>query len=336
MAANVIRARLSHHIGPFYFSLLGLANVPESGWDGYVIAGPRFDQRRNALSQGAIRGVIDDKILFYGHCVRAGLPTIPIICRVGAGQQGRDGSIERVKDTACFEELMRSAPSVLFVKPTNGAHGRGISRVVKQGDGIEVEGEQRSFAEFFSHLQHQCQDGTGLIVQPQVRPHPEMLPFASANGLPTVRVITAMMGDEPKVLFACLRMPVGASVTDNFGDGTNGNLVAGVEVRSGVLTAARASSHRNWPVMVQVDAHPDSGHKITGVRLPSWDDIKEAALHGQRSLPMVKTIGWDVAVTPDGVVLVELNSNYGVYSLQVAYQRGLKAELAEALNITID
>jgi hypothetical protein len=164
-----------------------------------------------------------------------------------------------------------------------------------------------------------------------------MLSLASANGgLPTVRVVTAIYPDGPQMLFASLKIPVGTNITDNFGRSTNGNLVAGIEVASGTVTRARGSSRRNWPVMIEVEAHPDTGYRITGSRIPLWEKVVEAALQAQQSLPGLKTIGWDIAVTPEGVALVEPNSNYGMYSLQVAYRRGLKSDLATRLGITID
>lgn len=336
MAVRVARAKLKYRIGPFHFSLLGLAHVAEAEWSNYIIMGPRFDEARNALSPGAIRGVVDNKILFYEHCQRAGLPAIPIMCRIGGEPEDSGHGVEHVENAIRFKTLLQSSPPEIFIKPISGAHGDGIFRATRQDDELEFDGHRGNAVDLFTYLGQRSEGQAGFIIQPQIRPHAEMLPFASTHGLPTARVITAMGATGPQVLFACLRIPVGESITDNFGNGTSRNLVAAVDLRSGVLTHARGSRSRDWPVMVTLDAHPDTGHRITGSRLPFWEEILETVLRGQDSLPDLKTIGWDVAVTPDGVVLVELNSNYGVYSLQVAYQRGLKAELERSLNITIE
>lgn len=336
MALRVVRARLKHRIGPFHFSLLGLARVPERDWDTYIIMGPQFDASRNALSPGAIRGVIDNKLLFHAHCLRAGLPTIPIICRVGGQPDQRADVIEQVHDPARFVELMDAAPSELFIKPVDGAHGEGAFPATRRNGAFEFDGACGGAAQLFAHLQQRCGPNASMLVQPRIRCHDAMRPLGSDCGLPTVRVVTAMVDGTARILMACLRVPVGNSVTDNFGDGTTGNLVVGIDVESGVLMPARRSARRDWPVMVTVDAHPDTGFRFAGSQLPFWPEIVGLVLRAQHSLPDLKTIGWDVAATQQGVLLVELNSNYGVYSLQVAYQRGLKKELSRQLNITVD
>lgn len=335
MAMRVVRARLKYHIGPFHFSLFGFAHVPESQWQSYLIMTPRFDEARNRLSPGAIRGVIDNKILFYEHCQREELPTIPIICRLGAASDSLGSEVTAVEDQASFEALMRSSPAELFIKPISGAHGDGIFRATRHGDQFEFSGHRGTAADLFTYLRQRPDWQAGFIIQPQVRPHVDILPFASTDGLPTVRVITIMGVAGPEIPFACLRIPVGHSITDNFGDGTNGNLVAAINIQHGTLTQAMGSTCHDWPVMVARDAHPDTGHRITDSRMPFWEEIVELVLRAQSSLPNLKTIGWDVAVTPEGVLLVELNSNYGVYTLQVAYKRGLKTELGEKLNIAV-
>jgi hypothetical protein len=336
-AARVVRAKLKYRIGPFHFSLFDLAHVPEREWSEYIIMRPSFDARRDALSPGDVRGVVNDKIIFYEHCLRAGLPTIPMICCVG-GSGGQIGSaVEHVTDPKRFEALLQAASPQIFVKPLNGAHGEDTFRATRHGGDFEYGDQVGNAADFFAYLQRRCGAQAGFILQPRIHPHPEMLSLASANGgLPTVRVVTAIYPDGPQVLFACLKIPVGANIADNFGRSTNGNLVAGIEVQSGAVTHVRGSSRRDWPVMISVEEHPDTGYRIAGSRVPLWETIIETALQGQRSLPGLKTIGWDIALTPEGVVLVEPNANYGVYSLQVANQRGLKSDLGARLGIVID
>jgi hypothetical protein len=141
-----------------------------------------------------------------------------------------------------------------------------------------------------------------------------------------------MYPDGPRLLFACFKIPTGTSIVDNFHDGLGGNLLAAVNLETGTLSAAIGSARRDWPQLVQVDIHPDTRQRIAGLRLPLWEELREVALRGQRLLPGLKSIGWDMAISSDGVLVVEANYKYDMHILQMANQRGLKAEFAALLD----
>jgi len=72
------------------------------------------------------------------------------------------------------------------------------------------------------------------------------------------------------------------------------------------------------------DIHPASGAPIAGRTLPHWEEA--AALvtgaHGTAFADYV-LIGWDVAITADGPLLIEGNGKPGVLMPQRAARRGL-------------
>lgn len=329
---DVIHSRLRYGIGPVYFSLFRFASVDESEWGNYVLENRAIDRLRMDLNQGFLRRLADNKVLFFEHCVNAELQVIPIVCYVGS-IDNCPTTVLKVDGVNQFITVLRLAPSRLFVKLITGSHGDGAFTVTRHEHDFEFAGHRGSAGDLFAYLKVKSQAHAGFIIQPRLQPHPMMLPFSSANGLPTVRAVTMMSDAGPELLFACLKITVGTDITDNFSNGASGNLVAGIDVATGSLTPARGSLRKDWPVMVEIDSHPDTGRRISGSRVPLWDDVVALVLRAQRSLPGLKSIGWDVAITPDGVALVELNSNYGVHILQVAYRRGLKAELSAKLGV---
>lgn len=336
VAIRVIRARLKYGIGPVPFSALNISSAPEATWIDYIIKKSTSDSVLLAINHEDAHRFARNKVLFYEHCQRAGLPTIPIICRVGGTPDPLGPAVELVKDAERLSTLLESAPRRLFAKSIAGSYGAEAFLIAPRNTGFEFDGRTGTATDLFVYLQQRCDAHTGFVIQPQMRPHANMLPLASANGLPTIRVVTSMSADGPEALFACLKMPVGPSITDNFAHGTGGNLLAGIDLESGTLTCATGSRRRDWPVMTHVDCHPDSSVRITGSQVPFWREIVQTALQGQASLPSFKTIGWDVAATPGGVVLVEANSKYDMDILQIAHQRGLKSEWAAKLHVTID
>ena len=58
--------------------------------------------------------------------------------------------------------------------------------------------------------------------------------------------------------------------------------------------------------------HPVTGGAIPGFRVPQWDEVLALALRSHRAFAEALIVGWDIAVTTDGVVMVEANSSPGV------------------------
>jgi len=140
-----------------------------------------------------------------------------------------------------------------------------------------------------------------------------------------------MRDGVPEILIACAKIPVGSSISDNFSNGSTGNLLAAVDLASGTLSTAYGSRKRGWPVLTSKETHPDTGGLIRGFNLPYWDEVKQVALRAQKSLPGFRSIGWDIAITDEGPLLVEANAGYGIASLQIAHQRGLRSEITQKL-----
>ncbi len=333
MAMRVARARLKYGIGPLPFSVFDISRVPESSWAEYIAKKSDSDPILLSANPEDMHRFARNKVLFHQHCRRAGLPTIPIICHIGGSPDPLEDGVELVTEAERLRVLLGLATH-FFAKTIAGSYGAEAFVIIRRGEDFEFDGQAGSASDLLAYILQKCNTQTGYIIQPQMRPHGSMLPLATAHGLPTIRVVTAMSPGGPQALFACLRIPVGVSITDNFTHGTSGNLTAAIDVASGVLTAARGSRRRDWPVMVNVDAHPDTGYRIAGSQLPFWPEILGIALRGQQSLPRFKTIGWDIANTQQGVVLVEANSKYDMDIVQVSHRRGLKSEWTSKLGFT--
>lgn len=166
-------------------------------------------------------------------------------------------------------------------------------------------------------------------MQPLVEAHQKLKSISSGSALPTIRANTCFIEGVPRLLFAVLRIPVGDNVTDNFSHGASGNVIAPIDLKTGILGPCRGSASREWPQIVGVSVHPDTGNSIEGFQIPMWDQILEVLEQGQKSLPDLKTLGWDIAVTDSGPLIVETNATYDIDIVQVAYQRGVRSEMEE-------
>src|SRR5690606_6840431 len=83
-------------------------------------------------------------------------------------------------------------------------------------------------------------------------------------------------------------------------------LAAPVDLATGVLgemTGDKPEMAFDWYA-----DHPITGARVLGRELPHWAEIQRIALAAHDLCPDRLLIGWDIAVTPEGAVMLEGNS----------------------------
>lgn len=184
----------------------------------------------------------------------------------------------------------------LIYKPNGECCGRGVEKLTLSS---------------FDHLEaaylYLSEKGSGVL-EDFLLQHPEMSRLYP-HAVNTVRIVTILNHGIPKILFTYLRIGNGGKSVDNF---NNGGLMSPLAKGTGeVLLPAvdKAGSIH--------ETHPYSGTRIIGFRVPLWENclalVKAAAL----IVPEAGYIGWDVAITPDGPVLIEGNAfpGYDIYQM---------------------
>jgi len=75
------------------------------------------------------------------------------------------------------------------------------------------------------------------------------------------------------------------------------------------------------------DHHPVTGAPATGRILPAWPDIRVLAVGAHQVFSDRMLVGWDIALTPTGAVILEGNSYPDVHFLQRVHEQpiGLSA-----------
>lgn len=81
----------------------------------------------------------------------------------------------------------------------------------------------------------------------------------------------------------------------------------------------------NYPKEKSFTIHPALGFDIRGFEVPQIPKVKEMVKEASLVLPESRYIGWDVAITPDGPVLVEANSipSVELYQARIHMEDGL-------------
>jgi hypothetical protein len=140
----------------------------------------------------------------------------------------------------------------------------------------------------------------------------------SPSGLNTLRIMTLLnYNDEVEILGAILRISINKAV-DNW---HAGNIAAPINLSTGIVEGPAFYMDITKPDEYY---HPITGAEIIGFKIPYWKEslqmIKEVALHNRKC----RSIGWDIAITDDGLDLIEGNHDWDKVIWQRSAKRGLK------------
>lgn len=258
---------------------------------------------------------LNDKTAYAEHCQRHQIRTAPLLALF------RDGQTELCCDAVELE-------TDFFVKPIAGRGGKGAERwdFVGPDDYRSPTGERLTRDQLLSRLARKSRK-TPLLAQKRLTNHPTLEPLNN-GALSTVRVLTCLNeAEEPEIVGAAMRMATGENhVVDNL---HAGGIAAAVDLETGVLGSASnlgADARLGW-----IDRHPVSGAPITGAQLPMWGEVREFAVRAHRAFGDRIVIGWDIAITPDGPVLVEGNAAPDFDIMQRFVRHGLMAARLGAL-----
>ncbi|MCG7573656.1 hypothetical protein MHM39_08750 [Phaeobacter sp. CNT1-3] len=255
---------------------------------------------------------IDSKVAFAELCQRHGLPHIEILMRITAG------TIEQSVETLPRQDL--------FSKFDGWWGGSGgliwiYDAAQDMWDAGQGPLDEASLRDHLRHLSATAARSDTLIVQSLLCNAVEMAPYSS-GALCTMRVVTTKFPDQSaQLLRGSLRMPVGAMTVDNFGAGGLGARI----MNDGRLSNAgeKFAGRRTH------DSHPDTGARITGATLPFWDEVRTLALTAHDCATDIYSVGWDIAWTQNGPVIVEGNVVWGEDLLQMPDCEPLGVEYCE-------
>ena len=217
----------------------------------------------------------------------------------------------------CAELIRGELPCRLFLKPRGGQQGQDVRvvDVAPDPDGIPCASSAagtQSLAAFLDALPMEAGEGhgrscEGYLVQGFIEQHPAVAAF-NPWSVNTVRIITfRRLSGEVTIDAAFLRTGRAGAQIDNW---SQGGLVADVDLATGAVTRAFGSLKHEAPR--RVATHPDSGVAFEGLVLPDRPRALDACSKAARVFSGVRWIGWDVAMTPAGPVIVEGNSDWSI------------------------
>jgi len=208
------------------------------------------------------------------------------------------------EDYSKFEEMVLSAHDVIL-KPNNSSRGKGIeSRIINNKEEAKAAFDWMMVSEdhwIVEERIHQCKDMAAW----------------NESSCNTVRFMSFLNKQGFNFITPCFRTGRKGSVVDN---GDCGGVFANVDTKTGrLVTDGMDETGKMY------EKHPDSGITYRGWQIPRYDELVKTVESIHREImPSHPYIGWDMALTDEGWVLIECN--WGQVANQYIDHQGRRKE----------
>jgi len=183
----------------------------------------------------------------------------------------------------------------VIAKPNGGDQGKGVKKI--------AETDVKAIGQLIEDSRK-----TTFVVEETIV-NSEEIGRINPSSLNTVRIYTINHKDgQPEILAIMLRAGRAGSHVDNWGSGGVGY---NFDIETGICVDY-GRDKKNRPYIF----HPGSNVQMVGYKLPHFDELKALVLKMCAVHPEAKFVGWDVAITPKGFDLVEMNCPGGHDFLQ--------------------
>jgi hypothetical protein len=236
---------------------------------------------------------IDDKLTFHEMCRAHAIPTPTVL------------ALFTPSTTPVAFESGGSPKQDLFVKASTGSSR--AERFQWRGTGFESNrGLMLRPKELGNYLAERARtENLTLLVQPVLSNHPD-LRIQSDGPLAAVRLVTGRsMDGEVAAIFSIIYFGQASEIT------SHSNCVALIDIANGRLLHAPPE---NWPGVSMYRYHQfDCNDACT---LPDWEAALQYVKIAHQACPNFIFVGWDVALTPQGPMILEGNTNWDAAAYQ--------------------
>jgi hypothetical protein len=261
-----------------------------------------------------------DKLLFQTLMTGAGFPGPELLAVTAPGRRVPGGRV--LRDQAEIDGFLRDPANYpLFAKPIDGKYSISVvsadafnvaanSVMLQGGDLVTAEDLAVTLAS----------REAGYIVQRRMKAHPRLTTLFGPP-LWSVRVLVLLTATGPIIHRAVAKIATGRNPADNFW--RRGNMIGAIDLATGQITRVVRGTGAD---MALNPLHPDTGRAIIGTVIPEWDSLAALAKEASRLLPAIRTQSWDIAVTDEGPIPLEVNFGGDLNLAQLASGAGVLDE----------
>jgi glutathione synthase/RimK-type ligase-like ATP-grasp enzyme len=211
-----------------------------------------------------------------------------------------------VADDSALEILSNCGAKKIFIKPNFGLGGKGIFVFSKTDSGYKTKDGKKLDKSFIKEnlLTH------SFVIQEGLKQHTDMDAIYSGS-INTCRIITRVIDGKAEILFSMLRMGQKGSEVDN---ASQGGLYCKIDKESGQLGDFAYSNDRQ-----KYFNHTDTNVEFAKTKVKQWDEINRFILKVATQCREIGMVGWDVALTETGPVIIEINEGPDIEIVQDLY-----------------
>ena len=246
------------------------------------------------------------------------LPVVKSIARNDGSLFFSEGKITQINDYKNFMDFLLTLRKTglwqeehLIIKKLKDTHGG--KNIFKISETMLKENQEK-----ISSVFNIIQSG-GYLFQNRLRQHPA-LDQVNPYSVNTLRVDTFMNKSGNAEIFSTfLRTSSSKVFVDN---AFSGGLFIGIHPETGRLYKEGFTDFEKGTGQTYL-THPQTGLVFENHQIPCFDDIRKLAKDAAAKLPRLRIIAWDIAVTPDGPVIIEGNyfSGSGLFNSELT-QKG--------------
>ncbi len=208
------------------------------------------------------------------------------------------------EDYDIFSQFAKKHPKFVY-KPISESHGNGVKLI----DSSYVDSLESLFKDIIQ--------GGECMLEERVIQAPEMSSL-NPSSVNTVRVPAVLTNNGVKILYPYMKIGKDGSFVDNSG---SGGIMALLDLDTGIVCATPRDKSNNKHIL-----HPDTGAQIIGFKIPKWNEVIDLVNKLAYVVPTVRYIGWDLALTENGWVVIEGNCAGQFTGQQMLDQIGKKEE----------
>jgi len=265
-----------------------------------------------------------NKYLAHLFLESAGIPMPDLFCYYDPVSKTENNTTAYNHDSV-LRILKEKNVKACIIKTTETSHGEGvvlIKRIEYENSGCQLYSFNGQVIELSRMLKNDPLIFERIIEQTEQF---TKFNFSSVN---TIRFMTILLPDgESKIIAAFLKTGRKGAFVDNAGNG--GNIDAAIDIETGEIHSA--IQFNGWRKISPITNHPDTEAQLNGVTIENWPEIKNRVLRFQQAMPFLKAIGWDIAITDKGPVVIEINDFWDETG-QLFIRKGWKPEIEYGYN----